>query len=187
MTKNTRLAAERCCRKKRSNGAYQAQVSPDGRNVYSVAISGALVEYSRDPTTGALSEIGCVTGSTASCSAVNETVHAKGMEGPAALAISPDGKSVYVVTRHRTTRSSRSPAIPQRGLLTEQGCISEETVVAGECKTTKGNGLRKPYGVTVSPDGKKRLRGKPRRSGRGGVLTRPFDRRADQLQPPTNA
>jgi len=136
------------------NAAYQAQVSPDGRNVYSVAISGALVEYSRDPTTGALAEIGCVTGSTSSCSHVNETVHATGMEGPAALAISPDGRSAYVVTQASNNALVSFTRDPETGLLTEQGCISEEAVLAGECKTTKGKGLKKPYGVTVSPDGR---------------------------------
>jgi 6-phosphogluconolactonase (cycloisomerase 2 family) len=136
------------------NAAYQAQVSPDGRNVYSVAISGALVEYSRDLTTGALAEIGCVTGSTASCSPVNETVHAKGMEGPAALAISADGRSVYVVTQASNNALVSFTRDPETGLLTEQGCISEEASVATECKTPKGKGLSNPYGVTVSLDGK---------------------------------
>ncbi len=44
-----------------TNLAYQPIVSPDGRNVYLVGFFGGIVEFARDPTTGALTQIGCVT------------------------------------------------------------------------------------------------------------------------------
>ena len=138
------------------NNAYQAQVSPDGRNVYSVAIGGDLVEYSRNLATGALSVIGCVTETTESCAPEHVTTEAVAMGGPAALAISPDGENVYVVTQgaNAVVELSRDP---ETGLLTEMGaghnqCVSREP--SSGCEITDGKGLNQPYGVTVSPDGR---------------------------------
>jgi 6-phosphogluconolactonase (cycloisomerase 2 family) len=136
------------------NAAYQALLSPDGRNVYSVAISGALVEYSRNQASGALTEIGCVTGAAVACAPENSTTEAIALGGPAAIAISPDGLSAYVVTQASHNALVFFARDPTTGLLTEQGCISEEASVAAECKTPKGKGLNNPYGVTVSPDGR---------------------------------
>lgn len=42
------------------NYAYEVQVSPDGKNAYSVAGAGDLIEYSRDPASGAVTVIGCI-------------------------------------------------------------------------------------------------------------------------------
>ena len=138
------------------NNAYQTQVSPDGRNVYSVAIGGDLVEYARNLATGGLTVIGCVTESTEPCAPENVTAEAVAMNGPAALAISPDGRNVYVVTqgKNAVVEFSRSP---ETGLLTEMGaehnqCISHEA--SSGCVTNEAKGLNLPYGVAVSPDGK---------------------------------
>ena len=136
------------------NGAYQAQVSPDDKNVYSVAISGDLVEYSRNQANGALTAIGCVTASASECAPENSTTKATAMSGPAAIAISPDGRSAYVVTQASNNALVSFSRDPETGLLTEQGCISVEASVASECKTAKGKGLINPYGVAVSPDGR---------------------------------
>lgn len=132
------------------NGSYQAQVSPDGKNVYSVAVSGALVEYSRDRANGALTEIGCLTSSTEPCAPANSQTEAVAMSSPAALAISPDGANVYVVTQgtNSLVEFSRNQ---ETGLLTETGCISRENTA---CVVHNAGGLNSPYGVTISPDGK---------------------------------
>jgi DNA-binding beta-propeller fold protein YncE len=84
------------------SSTYEAQVSPDNRNVYSVAINGALVEYRRNQASGALTVIGCVTSAATVCAPENETKEALVMTNPAAIAISPDGKSAYVVTQATT-------------------------------------------------------------------------------------
>jgi len=132
------------------SSTYEAQVSPDNRNVYSVAINGALVEYRRNQASGALTVIGCVTSAATVCSPENETKEALVMTNPAAIAISPDGKSAYVVTqgKNNLVEFSRDP---ETGLLSETGCISKEDV---ECADHEAKGLNNPYGVTVSPDGK---------------------------------
>jgi sugar lactone lactonase YvrE len=138
------------------NNTYQAQVSPDGRNVYSVAIGGDLVEYSRNPATGGLTVIGCLTETTEPCAPEHVTTEAVAMNGPAAVAISPDGKNVYVVTQgtNAVVEFSRRP---ETGLLTEMGighnqCISHEA--SSPCLTNEAKGMNLPYGITVSPDGK---------------------------------
>lgn len=132
------------------NASYEAQVSPDGKNAYSVAIAGALIEYSRQ-SDGSLKPIGCITEGTEPCAPENVTTKATAMKGPAAIAISPAGNSLYVVTQGSNdlvefTRNATT------GLLSESGCISAEA--ASPCATKEAKGLATPYGVTISPDGK---------------------------------
>jgi DNA-binding beta-propeller fold protein YncE len=132
------------------NSSYQAQVSPDGKNVYSVAIGGALIEYARNATSGSLTPIGCVTSGEAACAPSNTLAHAVAMSNPAAIAISPGGEDLYVVTQgsNSLVELKRDPAT---GLLSELGCISREN---SGCAAHEAKGLNLPYGVAVSPDGK---------------------------------
>jgi len=132
---------------------YEIQLSPDSKNAYSVALNGALIEYSRNQANGALSVIGCVTSAATECApkATNETKNVVAMTNPAAIALSPEGNSAYVVTQGNNdlVEFSRDP---ETGLLTEIGCISHENT--STCAAVKAKGLNDPYGVTVSPDGK---------------------------------
>ncbi|HTR73360.1 MAG TPA: beta-propeller fold lactonase family protein [Solirubrobacteraceae bacterium] len=132
------------------NAAYEAQVSPDGKNVYSVAVNGALVEYARNQADGSLTEIGCITAKAESCSPTNATTEAIAMSNPAAIAISPNGANAYAVTQgtNSLVEFSRNS---ETGLLTEIGCISRENT---ECAVHNAGGLNSPYGIVVSPDGK---------------------------------
>jgi DNA-binding beta-propeller fold protein YncE len=132
------------------SSTYEAQVSPDNKNVYSVAINGALVEYSRNQANGALTVIGCVTSAATVCAHENETKEVAVMTNPAAIAISPDGKDVYVVTQgsNNLVEFRRE----EDGLLAEIGCISHEST--STCAKTEAKGLHLPYGLVVSPDGK---------------------------------
>ena len=138
------------------NYAYQLQVSPDGRNAYSVAAVGDLIEYSRDPANGAL--LGdrvhsSLPSSDPPCAPKNATMNVTAVDEPAAIAVSPEGNSVYVVSQGGDANDlatfSRNP---ETGLLSKQGCIAEETS-GTECETQAAKGLFTPYGVTVSPDG----------------------------------
>ncbi len=132
------------------SSTYEVQVSPEDNDAYSVAIDGALVEYSRNQATGALAVIGCVTSETTVCAPKEETKEVAAMLKPAALAISPDGKSVYVVTQgaNNLVEFSRNT---ETGLLSEIGCISHEST--STCATKEAKGLNIPYGITVSPNG----------------------------------
>jgi DNA-binding beta-propeller fold protein YncE len=131
------------------SSTYEVQVSPDNKNAYSVAINGALVEYSRNQANGALTVIGCVTSETTVCAPDNETKEVAVMSHPAAIAISPDGKSAYVISQGTNSIIELSRNT-ETGLLSEIGCISEADI---ECTTHDAKGLNNPYGVVVSPDG----------------------------------
>jgi DNA-binding beta-propeller fold protein YncE len=128
-------------------------VSPDNRNVYAAGTN-ALIEFSRSQATGALEEIGCVTGGATTCSATNDTPDAIAMDRPEAIAVSPDGKNVYVTTEEAgpgvgavVTFSRESGT----GLLTETGCISHSP--SSECAIKNAHGLEGPGEVVVSADG----------------------------------
>ncbi len=71
------------------------------------------------------------------------------------MAVSPDGKSVYVASASPTAsavarlkRNTTTGAISQPAGTA--GCISEDG--SGPC--ADGHGLRGPYSVAVSPEGK---------------------------------
>ena len=72
-------------------------MSPDGDNVYVASLSSdAVAAFSRDHTTGALTQlagtVGCVseTGNGGSCA------DGQALDRPRSVAVSPDGRNVYV-------------------------------------------------------------------------------------------
>jgi DNA-binding beta-propeller fold protein YncE len=134
--------------------AYEVQLSPDGRYAYSVGVKGDLIEYSRNQANGALSIIGCFSSrlkSEPACAGVNAEMEVAAVNGPAAIAISPDGKSVYVVSQGNNTLAEFSRNA-ETGLLTKIGCVTHEGSLS-ECEAVGAKGLGTPYGVTVSPEG----------------------------------
>ena len=84
-----------CRRASALNGAADVAVAPDGRTVYvtSRRFSDGLTALRRDPRSGRLDELGCLTSDRAGGAC------AKGMavRGAAAGALSPDGRSLYVL------------------------------------------------------------------------------------------
>jgi DNA-binding beta-propeller fold protein YncE len=134
--------------------AFQAQVSPDGRNVYSVSIAGGLIEYSRNLASGALTVIGCITSTTKRCAEANETESVAVMAAPTAIALSPDGKDAYVTasTPNTVVELERNT---ETGLLTimngGSACVAAEA--GGGCEVKDAKGISNPYGITVSPNG----------------------------------
>jgi len=134
--------------------AYQVQVSPDARNAYSVAVNGDLIEYSRNLANGSLTVIGCFSSlakSEPACAGVHAEMEVAAVGQPAAIAISPDGASAYVISQLNNTVAEFSRN-PETGLLTKIGCITEESTLS-ECATVGAKGLFTPYGITVSPNG----------------------------------
>jgi DNA-binding beta-propeller fold protein YncE len=134
-------------------GAYEVSVSPDGKSVY-VASTGsyAVVRLDRNATTGAISQpagaAGCISETGAGPCADG---HALG--GASGVAVSPNGKSVYVGSYlsnavARLSRNTTTGAISQPAGTA--GCISETG--AGPC--ADGHALGGAFGVSVSPDGK---------------------------------
>jgi len=137
------------------NGSSAIVVSPDGKNVYMLD-GGSVSEFSRNAD-GSLEELAapndCI-GSTSGC------VTATGMSFANGIAISPDGRNVYVVG----TDSNEIGAIVEfarntNGSLTQlaspNDCIGETRPSApmSACGTKTGHGLADPVAVAVSPDG----------------------------------
>ena len=85
----------RCRRAAAMNGAADVVLSADGRTVYvtSRRFSDGLAVLRRDPRSGRLAELGCLTSDRAGGAC------AKGVsvDGAAAAALSPDGRSLYVL------------------------------------------------------------------------------------------
>src|SRR5262245_15331645 len=127
-------------------GAADLAVSPDGRFVYVVSrVSNGVAWLERNRTTGALTQRGCLKevprgdrcGATA------------GLWGADGVAVSPDGRHVYVagavdgvlLTFARDAGS---------GALTFAGCVSDD---GSDGRCVNGTGLGGASGVEISPDG----------------------------------
>ena len=137
------------------DGADGVAVSPDGKNVYvPSSISNAVAVFARDRRTGALTQLAgtdaCIseTGTDGACT------DGVALDFAARVAVSPDGKNVYVTSSISNAvavfaRDRRTGALTQ--LAGTDACISE-TGTDGAC--TDGVALDFAAGVTVSPDGK---------------------------------
>jgi DNA-binding beta-propeller fold protein YncE len=142
-----------------------AVVSPDGRNVYVTSFSSTtpsasagLAAFSRDPLTGGLAQLpgtsGCVTGNGNSRAGAGTctAVPSYGAGGDSAnIAITPDGKFVYVVSSNIILIFGRDPST---GALTQPagaaGCVTPTG--SGPCQTAPD--LADPQDVSISPDGR---------------------------------
>ena len=129
-------------------GAGGVAVSPDNKSVYVVSRNDdAIVRFDRNTTTGALTPQGCIAdvGDLAGCGATQQ-----GLDGAFDVAVSPDGKSVYVASSgdDAIVRFDRNTT---NGALIPQGCIADAGNAAG-CAATQ-QGLNRAFDVAVSPDG----------------------------------
>ena len=125
-------------------------VSPDGRNVYAIGrADDAIVRFDR-AADGTLTPAGCIdddeTGPE-NCAAV-----ANGMENPTALAISPNGRTVYVATSldNAVMPFSRDPIT---GALTPTICAEDNDNGPDACGPSLP-GLENADDIAVAPDGK---------------------------------
>jgi DNA-binding beta-propeller fold protein YncE len=131
------------------------KVSPDGKNVYvGSEWSDAVVRFNRNTTTGAISQPagtdGCISETGAGLCGDGH-----GLDGPWGLAVSPDGRSIYVASYGnygravaRLTRDTTTGAISQPAGVA--GCISEDGT--GPC--ADGHALNAPVDVAISGDGR---------------------------------
>jgi DNA-binding beta-propeller fold protein YncE len=145
-----------CADGKALSSAHSVAISPDGKNVYVAAkgaVSNAVAVFSRNTTTGVLTQLA----GTAGC--VSETgagpcADGRALIGAISVAVSPDGANVYVASfgSDAIARFNRNPTT---GALTQPaaatgGCVSETG--AGPCADSRA--LSDVSSVTVSPDGK---------------------------------
>lgn len=150
-----RKGTNRCARGRALTSPEDIVVSPDGRHVYVAAYSShAVAVFARDRRTGNLEQLsgrrGCIhhRNRSGGCSV------ARALGGPIALAISPDGRNVYVVSAGSDalttfSRNRRTGALRQAAGT--QGCISARP--GDGCLV--GRALNEPTSVAVSPDGER--------------------------------
>jgi DNA-binding beta-propeller fold protein YncE len=110
-------------------------------------------------TAGALAVTGDLTQPAGSAGCISETgagpcADGHGLDGASSVAVSSDGKSVYVASIYPSNAVARLVRNPTTGAINQPaglaGCISETG--AGTC--ADGHGLKFPNEVAVSPDGK---------------------------------
>jgi hypothetical protein len=135
------------------NGTEDMAISPSGKFAYVNSSSDdAVVELSRNTTTGAMSQIGCVETSSGPAGLCT-TSNAVGIDIPLGVAISPDGSNLYVSGAGDNAEAAF--AINTDGTLTQLAsptdCITSNS---GGCGVNAATGLNGPRRVAVSPDGK---------------------------------
>ena len=151
-------------------------VSPDGRNVYTVG--SALAIFSRDPATGALTQLPGLSGCIDSGQLSEPCATASELLLPLAVAVSPDGQNVYVGSapgdRGALTAFARDPAT---GALThlpgKTGCFAQGLPDV-PCTATKA--LAGPSAIAISPKGDNVYVTFAQYAGEGGVAA--FSRNA---------
>jgi DNA-binding beta-propeller fold protein YncE len=127
-------------------------ISPDGDNVYAAAaLSNALDVFSRNSSTGALTQMGGGAGCIVEAPLTGCTT-GRQLGGADAVAVSPDGADVYVtsVLSNSVTAFARTPSTGQLAQLSgTSACVLY--VLAVGCSL--GQALDAPEGLAVSPDG----------------------------------
>ncbi len=170
-------------------------ISPNGQNVYAAAEDshdiGTIAEFTRNGD-GSLTELGCIAentdetdGVTSDCGEGNQFGH--GIRRPVALAVSPDGKEVYVADETGSaiavlTRDTATGALSQSGEADD--CIAESTD-SGDCSTS-ATGLSSVDTVTVSPDGNNVYTGGDTNPGTIAEFSRAADGSLTQLASPND-
>ena len=133
------------------DGPDVVAVSPDGENVYVGSFAGsALVVFSRNTSTGALTQLGATAGCLVN-TPVSGCTTAIGLANPEGLAVSSDGANVYVAAPGSGAVDTFTRADPGGSLSQATdgtGCISD-TALTG---CTLGLQLDGADAVAVSPN-----------------------------------
>lgn len=128
-------------------GANDVALSPDGRNLYvSASSSHSVVWFTRDPETGAITQAGCIKDAPRG----DRCAGARPLQGAGAVAVSPDGKHVYVAATdgHGVSAFARDA---ETGGLSFVDCITNNGS-DGAC--VDGMGLLAASDVALAGDGK---------------------------------
>jgi 6-phosphogluconolactonase (cycloisomerase 2 family) len=132
------------------NSLEMIVLSRDGKSAYAVGEGdNAIVRFKRDPDNGKLTPRGCIEDDDVAPNVCAE--HTQGLNEPAWIAISRDGKSLYAtggddaIVRFKRNRDT--------GALTPKGCIDDNDPGSGldNCAQSK-NGLDDPEAIAFSRD-----------------------------------
>jgi DNA-binding beta-propeller fold protein YncE len=148
-----RATGEGCARGRALNDPTGVSVSPDGSNVYVASfVSDAVAVFRRTPETGALvqpaGEAGCVSQAGGGGCAAGRV-----LDGAHAVAVSPDGRNVYVASEEVNAISvfGRNPST---GLLRQLPGRWACLIRGGVLGCAPGRGLIEAVTIAFSPDGR---------------------------------
>jgi DNA-binding beta-propeller fold protein YncE len=128
------------------------------RSIFSIWIAAGLLALLAAPDAaaqkGSLTQLEDTAGCVSETGTSGDCTDGKGLDSAAGVAVSKDGKHVYVASPNSDAvaifvRNKKTGALTQ--LESTAGCISE-TGTSGDC--TDGKGLDGANGVAVSKDGK---------------------------------
>jgi DNA-binding beta-propeller fold protein YncE len=160
---NTHLGSFGCRRARGVISAAAVAVSPDGRHVYVAAgatdgvVSNAVAVFARHPVSGALSQLpgrrGCTFESAPEDQRLRERcARGRGLNGASDLAVSPDGRTVYVVGRDSRALAAFSRA-PGDGALVQlagrHGCVQPQ----GAQRCRRAHAVGAPTALALAPGG----------------------------------
>ena len=132
-----------CAPARATDQATGTAPSPDGRHVYVSSARGSVAAFARDPSTGALTQVGCV-----SQLAIDGCDRVRALLGAQHVAVSPDGRHVYVAAE----LSSAVVVLrrdPDTGRLSGASCVTSMTIDG----CTRISGLQGAGALSLSPDG----------------------------------
>jgi sugar lactone lactonase YvrE len=117
--------------------------------VIAAAVAGLAMAGAALAATGDLTPLGCIDDVDNGPDTCAQT--ADGLDGAVAVAVSPDGRSVYTASQFddAIARFDRDPAT---GSLTPQGCVEDDDSVNNAC-SQDAPGLTGVQGLAVSPNG----------------------------------
>jgi len=136
-------------------GARQLALSANGKSLYAAARDGdAVVAFTRDTKTGALTQLAGTAGCVSETGTAGACANGVALDFPTGVAVSPNGKNVYVTASGSNAISAFARDV-KTGALTQlagtAGCVSE-TGSGGLC--ADGKALLAPFAVAVSQNGK---------------------------------
>jgi fibronectin-binding autotransporter adhesin len=126
-------------------------ISPDGDNIYvAAALSSAIDVFTRNPSTGALTQAsgggGCIVET-----ALADCTTGTQLGGADAVAVSPDDSDVYVTSVLSNSVTSFTRA-PMTGQLVQQTGTSACVIYVLAVGCSLGQALNAPEGLAISPD-----------------------------------
>src|SRR5262249_495993 len=133
------------------DGTFYLELSPDGRFAYASSNrDSAVVTFSRNPSTGALTPLGCVDDNDTGPDTCAQGVD--GLDTTESFVVSPHGTSVYApgLGEAAIVMFKRDP---QTGALSPQGCIDDNDPGPENCAQT-ADGLDSVYFLEMSDDGR---------------------------------